>query len=301
MSKYLNFFIITFLFFGGCIENHYQNKVPKKVNFNNVDGTSKEFFTNNKQTIYVAVSAMLSPKETLTQYKELFSYLSKKLNRPIKLKQRKTYGEVNELLKSGGLDFALVCSGAYVVAKREFPIYILAVPVVRGEHKYQAYIIVNKKSKIYSFKQLKGKSFAYTDLLSNTGYKYALKLLRENHFDPKTFFSNTIFTHGHDYSIQAVQRGIVDGATVESLIFNYLKIKDSSKVKNIRIIKKSEKFGIPPLVYTDKSNKKLVKKIREVLFKMHKTPMGKKILKELLIDKFIQGKEELYNSVKEFN
>ena len=285
MLKYLNMIFITFLLLVGCRESHYQNKVPKVVNLKSINETNKKLFTKDDQTIYVAVSAMISPKETLAQYKELFSYLSKKLNKPIKLKQRKTYGEVNELLKNGGLDFALVCSGAYVVAEREFPIHILAVPVVRGEPQYQAYIIVNNKSKIYSFDQLKGKTFAYTDILSNTGYKYALKLIREMHYNPETYFSKTIFTHGHDYSIQAVQRGIVDGATVESLIFNYLQVTEPSKVKNIRIIKKSEKFGIPPLVFTDKSNKKVVKKIREILFNMHKTPEGKKILKKLLIDK----------------
>jgi len=303
MNKHLLIISLVFVFFifNGCTEKHYRDKSPIKVNFKATNTQNNKILSNNNETIYVAVSAMISPKENFKQYRKLFAYLSKRINKPIKLKQRKTYREINDLLESGGLDFALICSGAYVVAEREFPIHILAVPVVNGEPTYQAYIIVNKRSKINSFEQLKGKSFAYTDPLSNTGYKYALKLLRENHHNPKKYFSKTIFTHGHDYSIQAVQRGVVDGATVESLIFNNIKATDSSKVDNIKIIKKSEAFGIPPFVFTDKSNIDEINKIRKILFNMHKTATGKKILQKLLIDKFIPGKEELYNSVKKFN
>ena len=67
---------------------------------------------------------MISPKKTFYLYEKLLKYNEKNLGVPIKLKQRKSYQEVYNLLEEGKLDFAYVCSGAYVVAKRKFPLKI---------------------------------------------------------------------------------------------------------------------------------------------------------------------------------
>ncbi|HDL98915.1 MAG TPA: hypothetical protein ENH16_04955, partial [Desulfobacteraceae bacterium] len=40
---------------------------------------------------YFAVSAMTSPARTLAHFSELTTYLAAKLNRPVHLKQRRTY------------------------------------------------------------------------------------------------------------------------------------------------------------------------------------------------------------------
>ncbi len=41
---------------------------------------------------------MVSPKETLELYRQLLTYLGQKTGKDLELVQRKTYGEVNELL-----------------------------------------------------------------------------------------------------------------------------------------------------------------------------------------------------------
>ena len=294
--------LILLLFLLSCSNNHYRNQEPQNVDLE-VQTTDENNLTSaNKEEIpiYVAISAMISPKETFKQYEELISYLAVKLNTEIKLKQRKTYGEVNDLLQQGRLDFAFVCSGAFVEAEKRFPIKILAVPVVNGEASYHAYIIVNKSSDIKELKDLQGKSFAYTDPLSNTGYKFGIKLIRDLGYNPENFFSQTIFTYAHDNSIQAVARRIVEGATIDGLIFDYFQNNNPSRVENIKIIKKSEPFGIPPLVYTDRTDKETIKQIRNVLFKMHKDEEGKRILSKLMIDQFIEGNTNLYDSIRNF-
>lgn len=45
----------------------------------------------------MAVTAMISPAETLTYYKALLTYLAGKLEYEVRLIQRRTYREVNEL------------------------------------------------------------------------------------------------------------------------------------------------------------------------------------------------------------
>lgn len=49
----------------------------------------------------VAVAAIISPKGTVDSYGPLLDYLAEELrNRPVELVQRRTYGEVNNLVKA---------------------------------------------------------------------------------------------------------------------------------------------------------------------------------------------------------
>ena len=52
----------------------------------------------DQATLRVAVAAMVSPKETFIYYRDLLDYIGTRLNYRIQLIQRKTYGEINELL-----------------------------------------------------------------------------------------------------------------------------------------------------------------------------------------------------------
>lgn len=245
-----------------------------------------------------AVSALISPRESFIYYQDLIAYMEKKTNKRFKIIQRKTYQEVNLLLRNNKVEFAFICSGAYVVEKDISNIKILAVPVCDGKNTYHAYIIVNKKSKIDSFEQLRNKSFAFTDNLSNTGKFYPTKRLNELNTTDEEFFSKTIYTHGHDISMQMVSKNIIDGASVDGLIYDYIAKFTPERVANLKIIEKSEEFGIPPIVIPNGIDKDFEKELKSVLFNMHKDPEGKKILAHLLIDKFEEGEDYNYNSVR---
>ncbi|WP_304131882.1 phosphate/phosphite/phosphonate ABC transporter substrate-binding protein [Ignavibacterium album] len=244
--------------------------------------------------IYVAVSTMISPMETFNLYKDVMDYISKHLGIQIEFKQRKTYREVNDLLAENKLDFAFICTGAYLEARNEIPIEILAVPVVNGKPYYQAYVIANEESQISEINQLKGKSFAFTDPLSNTGYSYIINYLKEKNTSPERFFSKTIFTYAHDYSIQAVKRKIVDGATVDGLVFEYLKHFQPEKIAGVKVILKSREFGIPPFVIQKNLDNNIKQKLRSVMLNMHNDPEGKKLLSKIMIDKFILADDSIY-------
>lgn len=244
--------------------------------------------------LYVAVSTMISPMETFNLYKDMVDYISKKLGVNIEFKQRKTYSEVNELLQKNKLDFAFICTGAYLEAKNKIPIEILVVPVVNGRPYYQAYVIVHKDSNIDDLRGLKNRSFAFTDPLSNTGYAYIVNWLKNNKTTPEKYFSKTIFTYAHDYSIQAVKRKIVDGATVDGLVYKYLKKFQPEKVEGIKIINKSRDFGIPPFVVQKNLNNDLKTRLKNIMLTMHLEKEGKELLNRIMIDKFIEADESLY-------
>ena len=257
---------------------------------------SREMSTDTKR-IRVAVGAMISPKETFAYYQRLLDYIGGKLGAEVQLIQRKTYEEINEIFGKGEIDLAFICSGPYATGKDIYGFEILATPQIRGSPFYQSYLIVNKASPIHTFEDLRGKVFAFTDPNSNTGRLVPAFWLAQMGERPETFFDRTIYTYSHDNSILAVGRGLVDGAAVDGLIWEYYHKRRPSLTEQTRIIKKSETYGIPPLVVSKHLDPQLKDQIRDVVFLMHLKPEGKEILEELMIDRFVVPEPDWYDGV----
>jgi len=252
-----------------------------------------------RPTFKVAVGAMISPKETFVSYRQLLDYISGKLGREVELVQRKTYQEINELLGLGQIDLAFICSGPYVTGKEKYGFELLATPQVQGSHFYQSYLIVNKESPFNRLEDLKGRVFAFTDPNSNTGKLVPTYWLSQMGERPETFFGKTIYTYSHDNSTLAVARALVDGAAIDGLIWEYYHHKNPVFTARTKIIKKSDPYGIPPFVASKNLSQGLKARIRQLLLSMHEEPEGERILKELMIDRFVAPKDVWYDSIRQ--
>jgi phosphonate transport system substrate-binding protein len=255
--------------------------------------------SSGRPLLRVAVGAMISPKETFVYYRQLLDYLAGKLDREAQLVQRKTYREVNELIRKDQIDLAFICSGPYVSGKERYGIELLATPEVQGSHFYHSYLIVNQESQFQSLEDLRGRVFAFTDPDSLTGRLVPTFWLAGMQERPETFFAKLIYTYSHDNSILAVARGLVDGAAVDGLIWEYYQHKNPSWTSGTRVIKKSEPYGIPPVVVSKGLPLELKERIQQLLLSMHEGAAGQKILKELIIDRFLIPREEWYDTVRQ--
>jgi phosphonate transport system substrate-binding protein len=251
-----------------------------------------------QDSLRVAVAAMISPKETFGYYRQVLDYIGSNLGRNVRLIQRKTYDEINVLFGKGDIDLAFVCSGPYATSKDKFGFELLATPQVQGSHFYHSYLIVKKDTPFHHLEDLRRQVFAFTDPASNTGKLVPTYWLAQMGERPETFFDKTIYTYSHDNSILAVARGLVDGASIDGLIWEYYNYKNPTFTSRTRIIRKSEPYGIPPLVASKHAPPELKKRISQLLFSMHLDPEGRSILKELMIDRFIPPKEEWYDTIR---
>lgn len=298
VTKMKYFSLLFFLFIlinSSCQKNSDDKKI--KVDLSNREQIHS-LPGESGQSLRAAVAAMISPEENFFYYNKIFDYVYRKTGKKIIFKQGKSYQEVNELLRLQELDFAFICSGAYVEAEEEFDAEILAVPLIKGESNYYAYIIVRNDSGLARFEDLKGYDFAFTDPLSNTGCLYPRYLVKKMNLSEDMFFSRVIYTYAHDYSIQAVENKIVDAASVDSIIFDYIKANNPQKVSNLKIIKKSEPFGMPPVVVHPKIESDLKRELQSVFLNMSTDPQGKEILSHLDIDRFVLGEDSEYNSIR---
>jgi phosphonate transport system substrate-binding protein len=189
------------------------------------------------------------------------------------------------------------CLYRFITQKKK-EVNLLVAPVIGGKTYYQAYIISKKDSTIHLFKDLKNKSFAFTDPLSNTGYIYPKKLLKELGSNKDLFFSKVSYTYGHDVSIHMVNRGVIDGASIHGLIYNFIAENHPESVSNTQIIKKSEWFGMPPVVASNHLDKKRIDLYKDLFSNIHRDSIGRNILKQLKIEKFVLIQDSIYDNVR---
>jgi len=248
-----------------------------------------------RPALRAAVAAMISPQQTYLRYREIFETVAQRLGRPLIFVQRKTYGEINELLEAGDIDLAWVCTGALEDLNVHGGVRMVAMPLVSGRPQYRAYVIVREPGRIRSLQDLRGRRFAFTDPLSLTGRKVIVRWLGERGTNPEAFFSNTFFTHAHDNSILAVRRGLADGATVDSLVYDWLRRAVPEKVKGTRVIWRSEWFPIPPLVVPNGLDPGYRRRIQKALLGLGSDPATRKILDEIGVDRFAAADPDLYS------
>lgn len=277
---FLIFITLTLI---GCTEEHKYKEVKLQ------ETKTKEFHSKKLQqpAVHIAIASVISPQSTLILYTDFIRYLQKKLEMPVEIIQRETYTEINELLINGDCDIAFICTGAYVQLKQNFPVEILVIPRVNGKIVYQSYIIVNRDSPLTNFNQLKDKNFAFSDPISLSGFFYPKYRLHKMGESPRSFFHKTIFTNSHDYSIKSVADNLVDGAAVDSLVYESLLKENNSNIKNTRIIERSPFFGISPVVVRPNLNPAFYKKLQNIFTNMDKDETGRNILKKISIDRFI--------------
>jgi len=246
----------------------------------------------------VAIAPVVSPEPSLVLYQAVADYLGDALGRDAAILRRRSYAEVNDLVRHGWCDMALVCTYAFVRGEREFGMEALAVPMIGGKTTCQSFIIVPRSSAAMSLRDLKGKRFASADLLSNPGWLYPVSWLKNVGEDPKRFFSEHIITGSHDRSLEAVRFGYADGAAVDSFVYASMVAHDSSVATQTTVIMKSPPFGMPPVVVHRETKPALKEQLREALLHMHTDPDGQRALVPLGIDRFVRVDDALYNTVR---
>jgi phosphonate transport system substrate-binding protein len=245
-----------------------------------------------------SVAAVESPRDTYGTYTRLLSRVGERLGVPVEFVQRRTYREVNDLLASGQLDAALLCTGGYLDIQRRDPgaVEVLAAPVVHGESTYRSLVIVPAGSPARSLADLAGKRFAFTDELSLSGRAWAVRRLEELGKDPDRFFGGVTFTQSHDRSIAGVASGIVDGAAVHSLVYEHLLERDPALASRVRVVERSPPYGLLPIVASRRLDPAERARLAAALRTLHQDGQAREALERLQIERFIAPPPGLYDS-----
>lgn len=215
----------------------------------------------------------------------------------VRFVQRRSYGEIVDLTLQGRIDAAWICGYPYVLHTDRLP--LLVVPRYRGMPLYRSYLIVPAGDyKTTSIADLRGRVFAYSDPLSNSGYLVPRTQLLSAHEDPGRFFRKAFFTFAHSKVVEAVAAGLADGGAVDGYVWDSIAVQYPATTAKARVAWKSPEYGFPPLVMRPDLPPDIMYALRSALLRMHTRPNGRLVLDRLFLDSFIEGDDAQYDGIR---
>ena len=142
-------------------------------------------------------------------YKPLADYLAKQLGREVKLRTVDSWEGLAKSLASGETDMALMGPWGYVLANHQAGAQAVATILYQGKPEYFAIMVTNPRSGINKIDDMKGKTFAFGDKGSTSGYLIPNHEFMMRGIDPEKFFSKVIYTKHQAIETQ-VTRGELD-------------------------------------------------------------------------------------------
>ena len=160
-----------------------------------------------------------NPEKLLGDVRAIDLYLEAAMGRRVEARVTADHAAAVESLAAGAADIAFMGALPYVMARERIGAAALLSEVYRGKPSYSGAVFVRRGSGISSLKDLRGKSIAFADPISESGFLYPLDLfvkagLLAARGDPKGFFGEVYFAGGYQQAIQAVANGLVDAAGV---------------------------------------------------------------------------------------
>ncbi len=142
-------------------------------------------------------------------YRPLAAYLAAKLGRPVDMRTVDSWEGLAKSLANGETDIALLGPWGYVLANHEAGAQAIATIQYDGKPEYFALIVTNPNSGINNITDLKGKTFAFGDKGSTSGYLIPLRHFMTLGINPDTYFSKVIYTKHQAIETQIAQ-GVLD-------------------------------------------------------------------------------------------
>ena len=142
-------------------------------------------------------------------YRPLAEYLSAKLKRPVELRTVDSWEGLAKSLANGETDLALMGPWGYVLANHQAGAQVISTILYDGKPEYFAIMVTHPASGINSPADLKGRTFAFGDKGSTSGYLIPLHYLMQQGITPEKYFSKVVHTSHQAIETQVTQ-GVLD-------------------------------------------------------------------------------------------
>jgi phosphonate transport system substrate-binding protein len=220
------------------------------------------------------------------------------------------YTALIEAMRGGRVDFAFLPPFSLVEAEKLADAKVLLKAVRKGKEVFYAGIIVRADKPYQKIEDLKGKSIAWVDPASTSGFIIPkASLLTKKKLAADKFFGKQTYAGSHDAVVLAVMNGTVDaGATWANDPRGedgawHLYLKGPAEQKKIRMVFVSDPIPNETMATTGKvarENPALVEKMTKLVQGMGKTEDGRRVLQALYgIDSMVPAKSEEYRPVRE--
>ncbi len=201
-------------------------------------------------------------------------------------------------------DICFVCSLPYVMFERNgvAPAVPIAAPVLIGDRYggqpiYFSDVIVHRDSDAASFLDLRGKSWAYNEPLSQSGYgitRYHLVSIGETN----GFFSEVVAAGFHETSIRMVAAGLIDASAIDSQVLA-IEMRDRPELRDqLKVIEALGPSTIQPVAVSKRFGEDFHEAVREVLVGFADSPGGREILDIGVVSKWVPVGPSDYDDIR---
>jgi len=251
--------------------------------------------------LHLVLTPSQKPTDLLATGEEFGKVLARLTGMPVRVTVASDYAAVIEALRNRTADLAFVHPGGYVLASREAKAVIVAKNVWHGKSSFTSRIYVRKESGLKALEDLRGKTMAFIDPASSSGYIYPMVLLIQRGFvkdrDPKTFFREVVFAGAHDAGMRALLNGHVDALASFDLAREQY-IADPAERERITFVAETPEIPEAGIAARGGLDPATFAKVREALLQI-RAPAYAALLKRLYeIDGFAPAEDREYDPVR---
>ncbi len=243
---------------------------------------------------------LASNDTTLALYELVTEQVGRRLGLPTELVVETSY----ESCEKDQNEVCFVCSLPYVTFERRGLDLVVpvAAPVLEGERYgdrpiYFSDVIVHRDSPFGSFLDLRGRSWAFNEPLSHSGYgitRYHLVTLGETN----GFFGRVVEAGFHREAVRMVARGEVDGAAIDSQVLAIEVREDPDLAEQVRVVEGLGPSTIQPVAVSRRVPEELREAIRDVLVTMAEDPEVRRRLAAAFVDRFVTVDSGSYDDIR---
>ena len=171
------------------------------------------------ERLTIAFIPQENPEKLIGDIRVITAYLGREMGFPVRGFVTQDHAAAVEALTAASADISFMGALPYVLARAQNGAEVLLSEVYRGKASYAGAIFVRKDSGIARPEDLRGRTIAFADPVSESGYMYPLEIFVQRKLlarrdDPHRFFGRVYFAGGYQQAIQAVANGLVDAAGV---------------------------------------------------------------------------------------
>lgn len=190
-------------------------------------------------------------------YRPLANYLAAQLKRPVELRTVDSWEGLAKSLSNGETDMALMGPWGYVLANHEAGAQVISTILYDGKPEYFAIMVTHPNSGINSVADLKGKTFAFGDKGSTSGYLIPRHYFMTQGINPDTYFSKVLYTKHQAIETQVVQ-GVLDAGADYNRNRNAMIAQGLIKAEQSKIIWQSaplpnDAFAVRQALFADQA------------------------------------------------